>query len=195
VATQDLVIDQGADFGLTLTLTQPLVVRSPAAVGATSIQIEPVVGSLPSGSTITLRSGGVLYRVTLSATLTSMSPTLPVIALTEAIPIGSKGIGPPLNLTGFTGRSQLRIGYGADSAVDFEVAIAEPSTLGQISLSMSSTVTAALTPNLKSAYKISYKAEDLALDPYVWDLELVDEDARVRRVVGGRVLVTPEVTR
>ena len=82
------------------------------------------------------------------------------------------------NLTGYTGRSQMRRSYYTSANTTFTVSITSPST-GEISI----TLTAAQTANVKAGR-------------YVYDLELLNSNtATVERVVEGIVTVYPEVTR
>lgn len=82
------------------------------------------------------------------------------------------------DLTGYTGRAQLRRSYYTNSNVAFTVAINNPLD-GEIELS--------LTANQTSALKAGR---------YVYDLELVaNATSTVERVVEGIVTIYPEVTR
>lgn len=92
--------------------------------------------------------------------------------------------GTPVNITGYTARMQVRESYDAGTAI---VSLTNGSgitlggTAGTIGLSLSATATAALdgTPNVQSIY----------------DLELVSGTGYVTRLVEGRFMVYPEVTR
>lgn len=82
------------------------------------------------------------------------------------------------NLTGYTGRSQMRRSYYTSANTTFTVSVTNPSA-GEISI----TLTAAQTANVKAGR-------------YVYDLELVNANSTtVERVVEGVVTVYPEVTR
>jgi len=82
------------------------------------------------------------------------------------------------NLTGYTGRSQLRRSYYSSSNTAFTIAITNPAN-GEITLNL----TAAQTANIKAGR-------------YVYDLELVNANTlTVERVVEGIITVYPEVTR
>jgi hypothetical protein len=82
------------------------------------------------------------------------------------------------NLTGYTGRSQMRRSYYSSSNTSFTVTITNPSA-GEITLNLS----AAQTANVKAGR-------------YVYDLELVNSNTlAVERVVEGIVTVYPEVTK
>ncbi len=80
-----------------------------------------------------------------------------------------------IDLTGYTGQSQIRKHYTSATSVPFTVAIA-PST-GQVTLSLTATVTAGL-----------------ASGRYVYDVELTT-GSTVSRVLEGLVTVSPEVTK
>ena len=82
------------------------------------------------------------------------------------------------NLTGFTGRSQLRRSYSPTSNVQFAVTIDNPSN-GEVVISL----TSAKTANLKYGR-------------YVYDIELVETSTgNVERILEGIVTVYPEVTK
>ena len=82
------------------------------------------------------------------------------------------------NLTGYTGRSQMRRSYYSSANTAFTVSVTNPAN-GEISI----TLTAAQTANVKAGR-------------YVYDLELVSANSiTVERVVEGIVTIYPEVTR
>jgi hypothetical protein len=91
--------------------------------------------------------------------------------------------GAPVNLTGYTGRMQVRDGYDAGSAIvslTSGTGITLGGTAGTILVELTATQTAAIdaTPS----------------GQYVYDLELVS-GATVTRLVEGTFIVSPEVTR
>lgn len=82
------------------------------------------------------------------------------------------------NLTGYTGRAQLKRSYYTNSNTAFTVTIDNP-TDGEIDLSLTATQTSALKAGR-----------------YVYDVELVETATNiVERVVEGIVVVYPEVTK
>lgn len=81
------------------------------------------------------------------------------------------------NLTGYTGRSQIRRSYHSVSNTAFTVTINNPAD-GEVILSL----TADQTANLKYGR-------------YVYDLELVSNTSYVERMIEGIVTVYPEVTK
>jgi uncharacterized membrane protein YkoI len=81
------------------------------------------------------------------------------------------------DLTGYTSRGQVRKTYASSTAYDLHAAINNP-TNGLISISLSSTQTAAMRPGR-----------------YVYDVEIVDAQNVVTRVVEGQVEISPRVTR
>lgn len=83
--------------------------------------------------------------------------------------------GNPLDLTGYTAYAQMRKSYYSSTAYDFTVSVT--GSTGQISLAMSATATAALSPGR-----------------YVYDVEIHNE-SEVTRIVEGIVEVDPEVTK
>lgn len=84
--------------------------------------------------------------------------------------------GEPIDLTGYTGRSQMRKHYTSSNSQSFTVSLSN--TSGVVSLSLTATQTANLTPGR-----------------YVYDVEVVSGANIVSRIVEGIVTVTPEVTR
>lgn len=98
---------------------------------------------------------------------------------TYSITIGvTDATGTARNLTGYTGRAQLRRSYYTNSNTAFTVSINNP-VEGEIELSL----TAANTTLLKAGR-------------YVYDLEIVSSNnIFVERIVEGIVTVYPEVTK
>ena len=85
--------------------------------------------------------------------------------------------GNQLNLTGYTAAAQMRKTYESSSvSATFTTAIAAAD--GQVTLSLTDTVTTALSPGR-----------------YVYDLVVTDGSSISTRVVEGQAIVTPGVTR
>jgi hypothetical protein len=82
------------------------------------------------------------------------------------------------DLTGYSARGQVRKTYASNTAYSFYTMVPVPSSNGLINISLSSTQTAAMRPGR-----------------YVYDVEIVDAQNVVTRVVEGQVEVTPRVTR
>ena len=82
-----------------------------------------------------------------------------------------------LNLTGYTLRSQMRKSYATNTFVAFTVTSEAP---------ISGDLTISLTGSQTSAIKSGR---------YVYDIEIVDLEENVTRVLEGIITVTPEVTR
>lgn len=83
--------------------------------------------------------------------------------------------GTPINLSSYTGASQLRRHYTSSNATSFSV-----------SLTSNGVVTLALTAN---------QTASLTAGRYVYDVEVTDSGGTVSRIVEGIVTVTPNVTR
>lgn len=81
------------------------------------------------------------------------------------------------NLTGYTGRGQLKRSYYSTTNTTFTVTINNPAE-GEVVLSL----TADQTANLKNGR-------------YVYDVELVSNSFSIERIVEGIVTVYPEVTK
>ena len=85
--------------------------------------------------------------------------------------------GNQLNLTGYTAAAQMRKTYESSSvSATFTTSIAAAD--GQVTLSLTDTVTTALSPRR-----------------YVYDLVVTDGSSISTRVVEGQAIVTPGVTR
>ena len=85
--------------------------------------------------------------------------------------------GNQLNLTGYTAAAQMRKTYESSSiSATFTTSIAAAD--GQVTLSLTDTVTTALSPGR-----------------YVYDLVVTDGSSISTRVVEGQAIVTPGVTR
>lgn len=90
--------------------------------------------------------------------------------------------GQALNLTGYKARMQMRRSIYDKDAVDTLT-----TENGRIRIDHEEGRITCTFPNAQTE---SYPAQTL-----VYDLEVVEPDNRVKRVVGGRITVTPEVTR
>lgn len=84
--------------------------------------------------------------------------------------------GDPINLTGYTGRSQMRKHYTSSNSQSFTVSL--NSSEGIVTLALTASQTANLTAGR-----------------YVYDVEVISAANVVSRIVEGIVTVTPEVTR
>ena len=88
-----------------------------------------------------------------------------------------------VDLTGYTARAQARDGYDSDTkVVDLTTengGITLGGALGTITLAMTATATAALSPMTDGR----------------WDLELISAGGTVTRLVQGRCIISLEVTR
>jgi hypothetical protein len=85
--------------------------------------------------------------------------------------------GDVLNLSGFTAEGQVRRWYTSSTAIDFNIAIPEP-TNGIITLSLTANQTLGMT-----------------YGRYVYDVITIDSQNNITRIVEGMLTVTPEVTR
>ena len=87
--------------------------------------------------------------------------------------------GNQLNLAGYTAAAQIRKTYESSTlSATFTTAISNPTTDGQVTLSLTDTITKALSPGR-----------------YVYDLVVTDGSSISTRVVEGQAVVTPGVTR
>ena len=86
------------------------------------------------------------------------------------------GNGDPLDLTGYTGASQMRKSFTSSNSVSFSV------TPG----GANGTITLALTANATA---------NIAGGRYLYDVELTDAGGKVSRVLEGIVTINPNITR
>lgn len=84
--------------------------------------------------------------------------------------------GAPLNLMGFTAKSQMRKSYGASLAYNFTAEIYDEFT-GRIRLSLTSA-----------------QSELIPAGRYLYDVEITSDTGTKKRVVEGIVTVTPQIT-
>lgn len=91
------------------------------------------------------------------------------------ITVDSAG-GAPLNLSGYTVKSQLRKSYSSSTAYDFTATVFN-ATAGQIQLAMTATQTEAVPPGR-----------------WLYDVEITSSGGQRRRIVEGIVTVTPQIT-
>lgn len=85
--------------------------------------------------------------------------------------------GTPINLTGFTLKSQLRKSYQSSSAVDFNVSIYNASE-GKIKMQLPAS-----------------SSSGLIAGRYLYDVEITSPTNERKRALEGIVVLTPEITR
>lgn len=85
--------------------------------------------------------------------------------------------GAPFDLSLWSVRSQLRKTYTSSTTYAFNAGVVIPATNGQITISMSPLLTAAIKAGR-----------------YVYDIEIVGPGGAVKRVIEGQAEVTPRVT-
>tara|TARA_X000000368_G_scaffold180972_1_gene142875 strand:+ start:2780 stop:3127 length:348 start_codon:yes stop_codon:yes gene_type:complete len=83
-----------------------------------------------------------------------------------------------LDLTGYTGKSQLKRYEGSTKAADFTVSLANDPKTGRLTIEMLSTVTSTLKPG-----------------KYYYDLVLKKPSGTVERALEGHILVKKPVTK
>lgn len=93
---------------------------------------------------------------------------------------------PPLNLTGYTARAQIRATVAAADppAIDLTSSPAAGLVLGGVAGTITMTITAAQTSALTLTNNVG-----------VWDIELTAPDSSVVRLLEGSVELRPDVTR
>lgn len=84
--------------------------------------------------------------------------------------------GDPLNLTGYTVRSQIRKSYASSTVYNFTATVFA-TTSGKIRLSLTNAQTSAIKPGR-----------------YLYDVEITSSSGEKRRVLEGIIIVTPEIT-
>jgi hypothetical protein len=88
-----------------------------------------------------------------------------------------------IDLTGYTFRGQAKVSYAdTDAAFSFSFELRDQvSQTGLVDMSISAASTSALNITKETRYK--------------YDIEMVDTDSKVTRLIQGVVLVYPEVTK
>lgn len=93
-----------------------------------------------------------------------------------------------LDLTGWTGKCQLRSRPEAPTFIDVPVTILTPATIGVVQLNLTSDQTAAIPVN-------PTRGATIYPTPYVYSIDLVKPTGEVYRIMQGIAEVSPEVTR
>ena len=95
--------------------------------------------------------------------------------------------GSPMDLTGYTGSSQIRkTPLSATVVKAFTVTFLDPRTDGKVKLSLTDAETSALSAGETPASSQSQ---------YVYDFEITSAAGKVTRLLAGKVTVSAEVTR
>ena len=85
--------------------------------------------------------------------------------------------GDNIDLTGYTGAGQIRKTYSSTTAVNFAVAVADPSTSGVLNISLTNSQTNAMKAGR-----------------YVYDVAITSSGGTKTRVLEGQLEITPGVT-
>jgi len=94
-----------------------------------------------------------------------------------------------LDLTGYTGRGKIRATPEDTTVVaSFTVSVMSPATDGNLSISLSDAVTAAIPANDSESFQ-------RRLTDYCYDIEIVAPGGDVTRIIEGAAYLNPEVTR
>lgn len=88
----------------------------------------------------------------------------------------ASGSGAPLNLTGYTVKSQMRKSYGSNTAYDFTSEVYDAVT-GRIRIKLTAD-----------------QSEAIPAGRYLYDVEITSPSGGKKRVVEGIVTVTPQIT-
>jgi hypothetical protein len=92
------------------------------------------------------------------------------------ISVGSTS-GAPLNLTGYTVKSQMRKSYTSSTYYDFTATVHD-AVNGKVRLQLNATQSGLIVPGR-----------------YLYDVEITDPNGAKTRVIEGIVTVTPEITK
>ncbi len=200
-AIYNILILQGSDWNdTTIQLRNSVRISCGAKVGQTYLNIDPLGTALAVGDKLKY---GRCSVVTVSAIAPVGAELIQVIPLTFAISVDSDLIGAPIDLTGCTGRFQIRRQYSDASPLVSGVPIITGAS-GLISPSLSNLITASLPSNCtwqdlpddlqdREAFLADPTLKKIWNAAYFWDLELVSPS--VRRVIEGRSFVSAEVTK
>lgn len=94
----------------------------------------------------------------------------------------------PIDLTGYTGRGQMRELVESSTKYDFTVSFNEDATDGIMKILMPATLTTTLPVQPSNSYTRAKTA-------FCYDVELIKADGTILRVLQGIANVSPEVTR
>lgn len=207
-ARYNITVQQGSTFALPIVLRNKIVLSTAAVAGVIELAVSPLAHALTSGRVLTFGT----VDVTLSANASAGARLIAVNATSAALAKAATAKGDPVDLTGEQARAAIRANF-ADTAplATFTCTIASPPTLGEITISLPSTTSAALPANispdrsddivdLQSVTFPSATEAKLFLAgkaPYYWDLEIFDGATPpiVTRYIYGRLLVSAEATK
>jgi hypothetical protein len=204
----NIEIKQGSTFSVSFRLRHTIVLSAAASASATTLNVSPIPHSITSGSTLTFGT----VTVTLSANATIGDRTLSVNAISAAIAKSATAKGDPVDLTGKSVRAAIRKDFSDTTPLaTFTCAITSPATLGEVSILLPSTTSAALPANIRpnrvddiadlqsSSFPDSTEAKLFlpGFGPYVYDIEVFDSAVPpvVQRYVYGLTLVSSEATK
>ena len=97
-------------------------------------------------------------------------------AFTNIISLSASN-GLPLNLTGYTVKSQIRKSYTSTISHTFAASVYSTATLGKVKLELTATQTEAITPGR-----------------WLYDVEITSSGGVKTRVIEGIITVTPQIT-
>lgn len=203
-ALYNICIPQGTTFSNTFVLRHKVVLSSAAVTGDTTLNIPPIAFTLSTGDILVFGT----TTVTIAADVAIGDRTLTIEPLSNPLIKGVTAKGALIELTGLQARASIRENY--DDAAPLASFICSISG-SEVTISMSSAVTAALPANIQPTKADSLSelqstsfptpADAKLFSPgkssYFWDLELYSGSVPplVNRYIYGKVLVLNEATR
>lgn len=196
VAKLNLLIPQGSTFVKVLSLRYPVFVKSKSA---NQLQTRPLLVAIPSGTQLLGANDVVLVT---NANANQGDRALSIVPSAERIrPNTLLATDIPMDLTGQIVRGNIRPVYRRPSIAIFTCLVLDPTTAGNIQLSLTAIQTEGIRANitwenLPDNYQDqnNFATQELYERSFVWDMETVSGSV-VRRRVEGRVFVTAEATR
>ena len=207
----NICLRQGDTYAETFILRHKIIVSSPASIGDTVLNITPLLHELTTGDSLTFGS----VTVTLTNNAVIGDRTLSVNAISSPIAKSTSAKSSLVDLTGKSARASIRQEFLDESSlIDFTCTIKNPPTSGEVTISLSSTASAALLANttpgkLRAITNLQSSDFPTAAEiktlftvglqpaPYYYDLEIYDSGSPpvVTKYITGRVVAMAEATK
>ena len=202
MAIHNLLIPQGDDFELRLTLCYGTSLRCPAMASAVPVQIKinPIGANMLLGQKLLYGGCGELV---LSLPVGPLDTTATVASIPDDLPANQSFQATPIDITGWQGFSSIRPSYGQSSSWDMTCTVDGDPLKGTFLLFLPRIISKTIPSNCTASELAELEGFDssdsatwgkFGRGANVWDFDTVDlRDRRTRRTE-GRVLVSGEVT-
>ncbi|NEQ45630.1 MAG: hypothetical protein F6K00_19625 [Leptolyngbya sp. SIOISBB] len=186
-AQYNLLIPQGTDYALTLTLTEgPSFRTTGAAVGASSIPlVAPLRTALATGDKVNFE--GAIATLAAPATVGTKTLTVEPLGFKLERVTGEKC----LNLTGFTAIAPIYRNLSEASIAQLTADVDTAPTEGKLILTMANATSGPL-PSTTSEFLTEAELQAITEQGshYIWQLHLTDTNSLILRPVEGFVVVS-----